>query len=622
MRVPDPARSCKETPVRLLGRPSARRRFLAGERGSPSPPCRGSEGECEGDADTRAARRTLPIRWHLLIFAALILLPQLVLCAGLGWWYAASEHQRVEESAADAAAAIRSQLDRELEAMKAALQALATSPNVEREDFTALRTQALKLLETRGTLISVRDRAHRQVMNTLLPAGSPLPTSYDPALLEADARVFSQGQPTVSDLYTGALTHQSYILVDVPLEVGGAVRYAMNMAISPDMIGEIPSNAGLPADWIATVLDGRGRVIARSLAQDRFIGQAAPAQFLEAIDGVRSGTIPETTSLSGAPVFAAFDKLDTSDWRVVVAVPRSALDAPVRWLALGVGAVILLTLATSVALARLYSRRLVREVVSLQAMAAATGTGTGGARRQGRVGELEAIAGALEASDRSLRERDRQKDLLLAELNHRVRNTLSVLLSVVNHTLRSPGSDEALADRASGRIMALSRAHDLLSHSEWSATALSKLAARTAEEERVPIRCEGPEIAMRAEAVAPMAQALHELAVNQRLHGGLGGPQPVVLRTAIEGESLRLEWISPPGAGASAPPSDFGLRLVHLCLERQLFGRIERLDASGLRASLPMRFLTGIGLPDEPFAARWRAANKGSGIPHRPADER
>jgi two-component sensor histidine kinase len=101
---------------------------------------------------------------------------------------------------------------------------------------------------------------------------------------------------------------------------------------------------------------------------------------------------------------------------------------------------------------------------------------------------------------------------------------------------------------------------------------------------------------------------LHELSVNQRRHGGAGERQ-VVFRTAIEDEGVRLAWIAQGAPGDRLGLPGFGLRLVRLCLERQLFGRIERLDAAGLEAVVPHAFLSGEGLSSEPFfAARWRGA--------------
>ena len=110
---------------------------------------------------------------------------------------------------------------------------------------------------------------------------------------------------------------------------------------------------------------------------------------------------------------------------------------------------------------------------SLQAVAAATGKDGQPARSPGFVTELEGIAAALRDADVSLKDRDRHKDLLLAELNHRVRNTLSVLLSVVGNTIRNGEGQEALARKTAGRIMALSRAHDLLSSADWAPIAMS-----------------------------------------------------------------------------------------------------------------------------------------------------
>lgn len=556
-----------------------------------------------GPAGRRGATR--PIRWHLLVFAALVLLPQIALGLCVGWWYSAAEHRRMEASAVAAAATLGDQLDHELAAMKAALQALATSPNARTEDFRALREQALQLPTARGAMVAIRDRDRNQVMNTLVPPGQALPRNLDPVLGAADRRVFETGGTTVSDLFTASVTKSARVAVLVPITIDEAPRYVMSAVIAPRVVQDILMRTRMPTDWTLTVLDGNDRVVARSREQSRFLGRTAPPAFTAAVGGRASGTVPDVVGFDGRRHFTTFHMLDAAGWRVVVSVPHEVLNAPFRVLVITLLAVAFLALATSLLLAHVYARRLEREITSLEAMAAATGSGRMAARPPGRVRELEAIAAALRTTDASLLERNRTRDLLLAELNHRVRNTLSVLLSVVNHTVRSSG-DDALARKTSGRIMALSRAHDLLSHAEWSPVALSALVHRTGEEEGLPLGYEGPEILLRAEAVAPMAQVLHELTVNQRRHGRERG-RPAFLRTAIEPDGVRLTWVLPDAGGRRPCLPGFGLRLVRMCLERQLFGRIERLDAEGLEAVLPPAFLVGEGLPTEPFAARWRA---------------
>jgi two-component sensor histidine kinase len=286
-------------------------------------------------------------------------------------------------------------------------------------------------------------------------------------------------------------------------------------------------------------------------------------------------------------------------------VPQAVLDAPGRNLAVTVLAALLLALSTSAFLARVYSVRLEAQIQSLHEMAIATGSDTEVERLPGTVGELEGIADAIRAADVSLKARERHKDILLAELNHRVRNTLSVLLSVVGATIRGSGQQEPLARKTAGRIMALSRAHDLLSSSEWSVIALSDLVAKTAADEQLSISYRGEAINLRPEAVAPFAQAFHELAANQRVHGTAINLPVTVTAEMVGDGSVRLAWLPAVPSDPLPWKSGFGIRLVRLCLERQLFGKIESIDAAGLVAVLPLEYVTGAGLPAEPFAARW-----------------
>lgn len=540
----------------------------------------------------------------MAIFAALVLVPQLILAVVVGTWYATAERHRVEASATAAAMAIRSQLDRELEAMKAALQALATSPNVEGGNFDALREQSLELLRFRGSAIAVRDRTHQQFMNTYAKPGAKLPVSTDPTVIETDRRVFETGVPQVSDLYVGAVSKKPFVMVDVPLTRDGQILYALNMAIAPEALRDALAGDNLSAGWMVSLLDGADRVIARTRDHEEFIGKPATESFRLAATGP-SGFVAGIESLNGTSVSAAYERLEGSHWRVVVSVPSSVLAAPLWQLTVTLLAAALLAAATSTLLARFYSDGLGGQVGSVQRMAELVGRDGPLSREGGTVIELESIAGALREADVAIKARDRHKDLLLAELNHRVRNTLAVLLSVVGQTIRTGGDVEAIARKASGRIMALSRAHDLLSSAEWSPIALSGLVARTTQQENVPISFVGDDVMLRPEAVAPLAQVLHELAVNERVHAN-GRTAAIVVRGKVEGTNFHLDWKrDAPGDGTSGMTSGFGFRLVRLCLERQLFGTVERLEGGLLAAVLPLRFLTVDDAPTEPFAARF-----------------
>ena len=68
-----------------------------------------------------------------------------------------------------------------------------------------------------------------------------------------------------------------------------------------------------------------------------------------------------------------------------------------------------------------------------------------------------------------------RRDLLVAELNHRVKNTLSVVQAIANQTFRGTAREARTAFE--GRLMALARSHDLLTKSDWHSVSLRELAA-------------------------------------------------------------------------------------------------------------------------------------------------
>jgi two-component sensor histidine kinase len=550
----------------------------------------------------------MPIRWHLAVFGLVVLVPQLLAVATVGWSYANGERRRLDESAAFLAATVRGALDKDLEAMTASLQALATSTEIDRGDFAALYRQAAQVLAVRGTAIAMRDRTHQQVINTYVPYGTPLPVSRDPDLVAADASVFATASPYVSNLYIGAVSRKPFVLVNVPVIRDGAVRYAINMAMSPADLSARLAAMGFPDGWIVTLLDRRQRAIARNRAGDEFVGVSAPQEYVSAAIGTR-GTVDHVTALDGTPVFVAFDTSPLSGWQVAVAVPRSLFDAPLRRLGLSIAGSAALALAISAVAAAAYSRRIARDVADIGAMAAAVGQGESLAPPRSGIAELQRVAGALACADAAIRARDRHTAVLIAELNHRVRNTLAVVLALVTRSLRSGNGEAATPEMLSGRIMALARAHDVLNSSDWRSSSLEHLVDRMSDDEDVPVRYDGAHVQLRPDAVVPLSQALHELAIHARSVRGGGNPdRPAVLRSAIAGDHVRLDWSA--GAEARGPMSPFGLQIVRLCVERQLGGTFITDPEAGVdaRLDIPISRLAEEAVPGGVAAAESRPA--------------
>jgi len=186
------------------------------------------------------------------------------------------------------------------------------------------------------------------------------------------------------------------------------------------------------------------------------------------------------------------------------------------------------------------------------------------------------------------REAEERQNLLLAELDHRVKNTLSRVQSILTQSLRGADSMEAFAQAFEGRIAATARAHNLLTRESWRGADLRLLAleelAPHAEAGNVTV--EGEAVRLSPGAAVSFAMAFHELTTNAAKYGALSVPGGVVaVRWRREGDRLILSWEE--SGGPPVPPSPrrgFGSLLIERGLAYELRGsaRIE-FHPEGLR---------------------------------------
>jgi PAS domain S-box-containing protein len=171
--------------------------------------------------------------------------------------------------------------------------------------------------------------------------------------------------------------------------------------------------------------------------------------------------------------------------------------------------------------------------------------------------------------------------LLAREVDHRAKNALAVVQSVVQLT---PAQDAAAFKRAiEGRVSALARAQTLLAEDRWSGADLralleGELAPFRNESHRVTL--EGPSVMLPPGAAQPLAMAAHELATNALKHGALSAlAGSVSVAWRIEGGmagTLRLRWAEAGGPAVSAPPArrGFGSRVLDGTIRGQLGGTV------------------------------------------------
>jgi PAS domain S-box-containing protein len=195
--------------------------------------------------------------------------------------------------------------------------------------------------------------------------------------------------------------------------------------------------------------------------------------------------------------------------------------------------------------------------------------------------------------------------LLAREVDHRAKNLLAVVQSILRLTIAAQQEDYAAA--VSGRVMALARAHGLLADADWSGVDLRALLeeevagrARRHDGESLPpdrLVLAGPALRLKPDAVQPLGLVLHELATNARHFGALSSATGRVGvawcqdAAADEDGLLTLVWSETGGPPVARPPDrrGFGLRIIQATLEAQLGGGVRfEWRPDGMRCALTL----------------------------------
>jgi PAS domain S-box-containing protein len=162
-----------------------------------------------------------------------------------------------------------------------------------------------------------------------------------------------------------------------------------------------------------------------------------------------------------------------------------------------------------------------------------------------------------------------QQRILLDEVNHRVKNTLTTVQAMVAQTLKTSSSPAAFAENLSARLMALSATHNLLTARNWSGAGLRELLLLELKPFGVDrVEIDGAEVMLSPRRATNMGLVFHELAINAAKYGALSAPSGrVSVRWAPEAPSpearLVLDWIEQGGPKVSEPQhKGFGTRLI------------------------------------------------------------
>ncbi|XSG82888.1 MAG: sensor histidine kinase [Methyloligella sp. ZOD6] len=173
-----------------------------------------------------------------------------------------------------------------------------------------------------------------------------------------------------------------------------------------------------------------------------------------------------------------------------------------------------------------------------------------------------------------------RQTMLVGELNHRVKNALAIVQSLVQASLRHANNPAAMAmaQTLGERLQALHRAHDLLLESQWSGASLKAMAERElapyCREDGPAITIKGPDILLPASATSILAMTLHELATNAVKYGALSqndGKLEVTWRKT-RGKRLRFTWREQGSKPPKPGENGFGMQLIEKGIRHNLGG--------------------------------------------------
>jgi PAS domain S-box-containing protein len=177
-----------------------------------------------------------------------------------------------------------------------------------------------------------------------------------------------------------------------------------------------------------------------------------------------------------------------------------------------------------------------------------------------------------------------QQLLLINELNHRVKNTLATVQSIATQTLRNADTTEQARTDFEARLIALSRAHNVLTRENWEGASLRTIVRQAIEpyrrEDDDRFTVEGGPVWLPTRMALSIAMALQELATNAVKYGALSNDSGRVmiewtLDFADSAPQLRLRWSESGGPSVKAPDRrGFGSRLIERSLARDLDGEV------------------------------------------------
>jgi two-component sensor histidine kinase len=479
----------------------------------------------------------LSLRLRLPLLVAGTMLPLILFAAGVILFNHERERAAAFDHLLETTRGMRVALDAEMQGITLALEILAGSQALQRDDLEGFRRNVEMFLARfpKGDAnIALFDAAGRQVFlsnrsisESELPRGNP----------EAHDAVMQTGRPYYSNLFTGAASHRHIVAVSVPVIRDGQTVYELSFNPPFDTFQDIIERQRPGADWTISIFDRNGVNFARVPNPQTMIGERASPSLYAELFKAPEAKLP-TVSLEGVPLLTAYSRSLETGWTVAGGISAATISAP------------------------LWHNLIVTATIGAGMLLIGLGFALGMARQ---IAQGEAL-----------------QRLLVNEMNHRVKNILATVQSIAVQTFRESGSPAEAKAKFEGRLIALGHAHDALSDEKWKAARLWEIVENVLEPygatDRERLHLSGPEISVAPRTALMLSMVLHELATNAAKYGALSNDAGEIFISWTPDKSdgfnaVRLIWKErggPPVQPASR--KGFGSQLIQDGFAGQLGG--------------------------------------------------
>lgn len=188
-----------------------------------------------------------------------------------------------------------------------------------------------------------------------------------------------------------------------------------------------------------------------------------------------------------------------------------------------------------------------------------------------------------------------QQDVMIAELNHRVKNAFTVVKSIVSQSLRGTNAPTDVRDTIDRRLDAYAKAHSQLIGGRWDRAAIHDIASDTIGQiADGRITMNGPDVAVPSRIAMALSMAFYELATNAVKHGSLSVPKGHASLfwnyVTVDQSTLKLDWVEHDGPAPVSPKTKgFGSKIINNILAAETYGKVDiDYPETGFRWSLAL----------------------------------